>query len=1172
MKNHFYLSGRSAVRIGACLLVAVSVLFAACRQSVSPGGGGAADPKALKTAIASAEDLVNSVFSSPDGSDVSRTRQWAEQGDIDAYKGAIATAQAVVDKKSPAATQTELDQAVAVLAAATTTFNDILTANGFGTKSPVDRDGLQAQIDEAQALLDATDYSDDGEDIQPYDFWVTAGEWDDYSIAIEIATEVVYDTSATADAINAASDALDAATLVFRNVQKPGNYRDGNVYITGTLSGGIPEGIVTIYEDAAGTTLIDSATVSRGAAGWRVGIPEENIGSTVYAQVAFLGLKSALVPVTVTATGASDIDLNLAPAVPQGVNAAPWYKTVTGSVADGTAVRAVDNSITTNWAVGTSATSATLTLEFDFDITVNAIVLRNSRTDTVSRFKVEYSTDGTTWQEAYEYYNSGAFVPSSADGAGSGNVAYPMFLNAPFTAGYVRLSLIGLPGMSNRPVAIWEFELYNAFDRTALNDAITAAKAGMAGIEVSVDGADVYILDKWVTATAKTEFEAAIAAAEAVAQNPAIADATGISDAVAAFATAQTAFTPQFGTMNNNKADLRAAITAAIETRDYYKVSADSGATLYANQLWVTQANKTTYADAITAAETVRNDNSVGLSQSDVDNALATLNTATGTFTGGAQPGALVNASDTNLAPRYMKITATNENSGAQYKVPAIADGVGNTRWATASASLVYPVYVTLDFGLPITINQSVIKDFGAGPAGRLTDFEIEYWDGSAWQQAYDSPNKGTAIPGHASNGNNITSPFTCEFAANQTSSQFRLKINAASTDPTIWEWELRMRATPSTLQTFEVAGYTLEPAFVPDAATPNEFTLIVPSSAPVTLTAAVSSGVTATLGAGQDSQTITITNGTGTGTVTVTGTGEYGTSTYTLRVFVVAAPDADTGDRSLVTTGTVVPFTMKYVPAGVFQRDGTAGNLSVITRNLLVLETDVTQELFNAVTGDALAVAAPNPTDTPQMPAAALTMYKKIVFANKLSIMHGLDPVYSVGAVTDWATFAYTATPTVLATWNDLTMDITKNGYRLPTKMEHIWAAIGADTANPGKVNTTGYNKAYAGASGTAAQNAWCDGGSNPIRPVKGKAANELGLYDMSGNVWETIWDRYEESVSAGIKVDYTGPASGTNFTRMSGDRGNTANLKPTMQYTGATNWDAVGGNVGFRVVRNLD
>ena len=115
---------------------------------------------------------------------------------------------------------------------------------------------------------------------------------------------------------------------------------------------------------------------------------------------------------------------------------------------------------------------------------------------------------------------------------------------------------------------------------------------------------------------------------------------------------------------------------------------------------------------------------------------------------------------------------------------------------------------------------------------------------------------------------------------------------------------------------------------------------------------------------------------------------------------------------------------------------------------------------------------------------------------------------------------------PVECVSWNDCQTFInrlnsyTDRNFRLPTEAEWEFAARGGNYSRHYKYSGSNY----------ISDVAWYDGNSgNRTHPVGTKQANELGLYDMSGNVWEWCSDWYG-SYSSYSQNDPTGPNSGSN------------------------------------------
>ncbi len=290
-----------------------------------------------------------------------------------------------------------------------------------------------------------------------------------------------------------------------------------------------------------------------------------------------------------------------------------------------------------------------------------------------------------------------------------------------------------------------------------------------------------------------------------------------------------------------------------------------------------------------------------------------------------------------------------------------------------------------------------------------------------------------------------------------------------------------------------------------------------------------------------------------------------------TQKVYTVTVTRLTTLDYTSPNIGTLI-----YVPAGTFQRDATETNLSTVSA-FRMSKYEITRAQWVAVTGwaDPSYVTYSSGTSDP---VQMVNWYDAIAFCNKLSLLEGLTPVYAVSGV-DFATLTYAQIPTATnADWNAATANWSADGYRLPTEMEWMWAAMGADLANPGAVNTTGWAKAFAGSTGSNLIGDYAVFGSSGSEtgrtttqrsnPVGSKLANELGFHDLSGNIWEWAWDWYAASYPSGTLTDFRGPASGTDRVVRGGGWGGNASYC-TVAYRSYSGPYFRFNSMGFRVVR---
>ena len=182
----------------------------------------------------------------------------------------------------------------------------------------------------------------------------------------------------------------------------------------------------------------------------------------------------------------------------------------------------------------------------------------------------------------------------------------------------------------------------------------------------------------------------------------------------------------------------------------------------------------------------------------------------------------------------------------------------------------------------------------------------------------------------------------------------------------------------------------------------------------------------------------------------------------------------------------------------------------------------------------------------------------------NKTEMKSGLDwknnlNVYATGN----ADLDY---PVIHVSWNDaveycrwLSKETGKK-YRLPTEAEWEYAARGG-------VKNQGYK--FAG-SNNADSVAWHkDNSGDKIYPVGQKKPNELGIYDMSGNVWEFCSDWFSMTYEGSLLLNNNpkGPESGNAHVKRGGSsrsvRESTINYSRSM-----SDLDYNNDEIGFRIV----
>jgi formylglycine-generating enzyme len=246
--------------------------------------------------------------------------------------------------------------------------------------------------------------------------------------------------------------------------------------------------------------------------------------------------------------------------------------------------------------------------------------------------------------------------------------------------------------------------------------------------------------------------------------------------------------------------------------------------------------------------------------------------------------------------------------------------------------------------------------------------------------------------------------------------------------------------------------------------------------------------------------------------------------------------------------------------------------NKGITISDFYIDKYDVTQKEWTEVMG-----VNPSKTRGDNLPVEMVSWYDAIDYCNKRSIKEGLHPYYNINKnqkdpnnkpdpkFGDLDQIKWT-----------VTINRTANGYRLPTEAEWEYAAGGGRLSQSyiysGSNNVEDVAWYWRNSGDKYLNGFWVwqtlVANHNEPKPVGTKKSNELGLYDMSGNVREWCWDWFGDLKARNV-TDPEGSREG--FGRVwKGGGWMGADFATATSFRTGLAANGKGPDQGFRICRN--